>query len=812
MIRCTDAEGHATTFAYDARGRMTSVTDGNGNAVRTIYNGTDYLADKIEFPTFTRNMSYDVRNRLRTSIDQLDAHTNRTVRYGYDLAGNRISSTDPAARITRYAYDALGRLATVTDPAGGVTTYAYDAQGNLTGVTDAEGHAAFRYEYDAAGRKTKELRPMGQFSSFVYDKAGRLTEKTDALSHKISYGYDAAGRLTAIAYPAVNGIPARTVSFTYDANGNLTGYNDGTTSGSYTYDANNQKLTDTVNYGSFSLSSAYSYNKNGQKTSFTGPDNATITYAYDAGNLLKNINIPGQGLIDYYSYNWLAPTKTILPGGSTKNYAYDGLLRVTDIHMQDAYANTLMHYSYAYDNVGNITLKNTEHGQHLYGYDTLDRLVSANYPTQSNETFAYDKVGNRIVHNNDVQNPWQYNANNELLNRPNVTYTYDANGSQIQKTENGITTDYLYNSNNRLSQIKQGTTTIAAYDYDPFGRRLSKTVNGTTIYFYYSDEGLTAEANSSGKITQSYGYAPDSTWGTDPLYMSINGAYHFYLNDHLGTPQQLADTAGQQSWAAIYEAFGKATTANSSVSSNLRHPGQYQDLDSSFYYNFHRYYDPETGRYLSSDPIGLSGGVNAFSYGNSNPIMRFDFSGLCECEREATNLELMKMYNSHNKSSPTRACVMKAIYTLRIYYSDDSIGTSKDFFSHDATIEGLMIELEKKGILTGELTAAFDAAAVENVEKLTNNIGKEIADAGKGFYIIGPVAGSHVLLLIYDGKNYQVLDQGTPYMRETGIKSPQEFNEYVTWMTKRLPERSDRIHGYFKSFMVLGGLCPCPSE
>jgi len=154
-------------------------------------------------------------------------------------------------------------------------------------------------------------------------------------------------------------------------------------------------------------------------------------------------------------------------------------------------------------------------------------------------------------------------------------------------------------------------------------------VNGTTTYFYYSDEGLTTEADSTGKITQSYGYAPDSTWGTDPLYMSINDAYHFYLNDHLGTPQLLATTTGNQSWAAIYEAFGKAATTVSSVTSYLRFPGQYEDENTGYHYNLHRTYDNATGRYTKVDPIGLVGGVNLFGYAAvGNPISHIDPEGL----------------------------------------------------------------------------------------------------------------------------------------------------------------------------------------
>jgi uncharacterized protein RhaS with RHS repeats len=146
-----------------------------------------------------------------------------------------------------------------------------------------------------------------------------------------------------------------------------------------------------------------------------------------------------------------------------------------------------------------------------------------------------------------------------------VSYQYDANGSQIKKTEGTTVTDYVYNGENRLSQVKQGANLIAEYGYDPFGRRLLKIVNGVPIYFYYNDEGLVAEAGNTGNVLVNYGYQPDSIWGTDPLYMSVNGAYHFYLNDHLGTPQQLAQKNGAKSWAAIYEAFGKATVTTATI-------------------------------------------------------------------------------------------------------------------------------------------------------------------------------------------------------------------------------------------------------
>ncbi|QSA99130.1 RHS domain-containing protein [Methylococcus sp. EFPC2] len=97
-------------------------------------------------------------------------------------------------------------------------------------------------------------------------------------------------------------------------------------------------------------------------------------------------------------------------------------------------------------------------------------------------------------------------------------------------------------------------------------------------------------------------------------------AIHYYHNDRLGTPQKTTDQAGNLSWAAQIDPFGKATVTSGYITQSLRFPGQYYDEESGLHYNIARFYDPNLGRYLKSDPIGLAGGINTYAYVGNNPL------------------------------------------------------------------------------------------------------------------------------------------------------------------------------------------------
>ena len=104
--------------------------------------------------------------------------------------------------------------------------------------------------------------------------------------------------------------------------------------------------------------------------------------------------------------------------------------------------------------------------------------------------------------------------------------------------------------------------------------------------------------------------------------------WYWFVNDHLGTPQKMVDESGDVVWAAAYAPFGEAWVYHDEITNNLRFPGQYYDVETGLHYNWHRYYDPETGRYLRADPIGLAGGMNLFVYVSNTPINAIDPYGL----------------------------------------------------------------------------------------------------------------------------------------------------------------------------------------
>jgi len=111
------------------------------------------------------------------------------------------------------------------------------------------------------------------------------------------------------------------------------------------------------------------------------------------------------------------------------------------------------------------------------------------------------------------------------------------------------------------------------------------------------------------------------------LWMASSDVVTYLHTDHLGTPRYGTNSGGTQVWSWDSDAFGIGSPTGS-VTVNLRFPGQYFDAESDLHYNWNRYYNPETGRYVASDPIGLGDGLNTYLYANASPVMYSDPEGL----------------------------------------------------------------------------------------------------------------------------------------------------------------------------------------
>ncbi|MHB8404395.1 MAG: RHS repeat-associated core domain-containing protein [Gammaproteobacteria bacterium] len=240
-------------------------------------------------------------------------------------------------------------------------------------------------------------------------------------------------------------------------------------------------------------------------------------------------------------------------------------------------------------------------------------------------TYGYNKDGDIVSRGGtfDVTNlpaalaSATYDANNRLTNWGGTTLAYDADGNL---TGDGTNT-YTWNTRNQLMAISGSST--ASFVYDALGRRESKTINGTSTNFLY--DGLNMEQELSG-TTPTANYLTGAN--IDEVFSrSTSGATQSYLTDNLGSTLALTNSAGAISTSYSYEPYGNTTASGASSTNALQYTGRENDGDGLYYYRA-RYYNPAYGRFVSEDPIGFGGGLNAYAYNAGNPMNYMDPFGL----------------------------------------------------------------------------------------------------------------------------------------------------------------------------------------
>jgi RHS repeat-associated protein len=605
-----DPRGYETNFAYDAANRLTGVTNADNRTTSYSYNLMSRLTSQTDALNRTTNYEYDDFNRIVKTIypAATTGATRLEERVEYNAAGKVKKQVDTMGRETLYDYDTSQRLIKVTDPALQITQYEYNARSQTTAVVDAL-NQRYEFAYDALGHVTQVTR--GSVSmSYSYDAVGNRTQRTDYNNATTNYTYDNLNRLTTTTYPDTT-----TVSYAYDQLLRLASATNANGTVSFNYD-NRGRVSSTTDV--FNQTVGYGYDANSNRTQLTLGQTINATYQYDVLNRLTQLTDGGNAATTYsYDATNKLTTRT-LPNGVTSAYQYDAIDRLT--RLTDATSTTtVMDAQYQYNAASQITQIAEPTQTRNFSYDAADRLTAVQNPTQTVESYNYDAVGNRTA--SHLSSTYSYQPFNRVVTIGSNTYSYDANGHLTQKIDNTGTWNYSWDYENRLKQVTRPDSTTVSYKYDALGRRIqrSKSAGGSTNYIYDAGD-VVKDINSDGS-TVDYLNGPGVD---DKLRQTSSTGTVYFTQDHLGSTRALTDASGNVVENINYDSFGNG----SSTLSRYGYTGREWDAEANLYYYRNRWYDPQSARFISADPIGLGGGINLYAYVNNSSINRTDPFGL----------------------------------------------------------------------------------------------------------------------------------------------------------------------------------------
>jgi RHS repeat-associated protein len=661
LFRTTRPEGNLIEYGYDTAGRLISIErrpDTMTHGERTLYtldvfgHRTKEELQRWSGSAWVTEFFTDFVYSSRCHLDKAVNADGSLTEYAYDCDNNlekvwdanHPKTTNPTPT-QLYAYDSLNRMSSMTQPwtgTGGttvVTTYTYDVQDHLSGVTDAEGNAT-TYNTSDRDLRAQEVSPVSGTTTFAYNEHGQGVQETDARSVTVSKTYDALDRLTLIDYPNNDD---EDTTFTYDSpsvafsKGRLTSIDRDVTSVSYAYD----RFGRTTQDGSLTNS----YDKNGNLLTLGYPNSVTATYTYDFADRQSTLQVQegtstAQTLVSASSYKPQGPLASLTLGnGLTETRGFSTRYLPTSISVP-----SLLSWSYATDSVGNptaITDTLNSANDRTFAYQDPQYFLTTGDGPWGPISWSYDRIGNRLT---------------ETRGTTTETYSYITNGTGGNTS---LSADYAYNE---VGDVTLGSVT-ATYGDD---RRMlgDGSRSGFTVTYdgrgflseWRSHELLQGQRHSTNPTYNSAGLllhrntvqaAPFGVGGsTSDLYIfyfagrpaatlenltttTSTSTLRFLTTDHLGTPILMTSTSGSQVWQGGFEPFG--ANYNSSPTP-LRLPGQWFDSlwsgDMGLYYNVNRWYEGGMGRYTTPDPIGLSGGVNLYTYAWENPVKWIDPDGL----------------------------------------------------------------------------------------------------------------------------------------------------------------------------------------
>ncbi|URL59940.1 RHS repeat-associated core domain-containing protein [Luteibacter flocculans] len=661
LHKVTDPDGVALTYAYDDAHRLVDIEDGAGNHLHyTLDAAGDHVQEEIRDAsgtvTWSLSKTYNALGQLVRVVDgRGQVVFDASATGDYDPAGNLVHSKDANGVQQSDTFDALNRLAssvadykgTNASTANTTNTFTLDALDRLTAVKDPGGLIT-TYGFDGLGHPTSLTSPDTGHSSGTVDIAGNTLSRTDAKGNAATYAYDALSRRTATTYAD----PILNVAYHYDeANtvtgcassypvGRLTRIVEAAVTTTYCYDNQGRVTEKRQAQGDLIDTIDYAYTKAGRLSLVHMPSGTLVVYARNALGEISGITATPQNgtatsMVSGASYLPFGPVLSYTLGnGHVVTRAYDANYQPTDISS----ATFNAHYDRdAANQIVGFGDSATAGASETYAYDALRRLTAVQSAT-FNESYTYNKTGDRLsktsagVHA-QATGAYTYQSGTHWLStvgggQPTVL---DANGSVTQSQSGSTAYTFLYDGRGRLTEVQSQGSPIADFTYNALDQRVYKSgYLGLKSRFVYDEAGQLV--GDYGSLHRDYIWMDNLPVGSLDDTVAV-----FVVADGMGTPRRadVGDGAGSYwEWLPTKNPFGEGASNSGGYLFNLRFPGQYADTESPLIYNGHRYYDAATGRFIQSDPIGLSGGTSTYAYVGSHPLSSVDPTGLEEEERD----------------------------------------------------------------------------------------------------------------------------------------------------------------------------------
>ncbi|WP_193745557.1 RHS repeat-associated core domain-containing protein, partial [Dickeya chrysanthemi] len=544
---------------------------------------------------------------------------------------------------------------------------------------------------------------------------------------RLVYGYDAGGRLSAIAAVRADGASEGTTTFAYDLSGRLLKAASPDAVVEYAYNRAGQVVSETVNGEAV----ASGYDAAGQRSAVSGllaslslgwqggrlttlgiGSHQPLTFSHTAsGEEQRRSNGSGFALRHEWSAAGLLSRQALegVSGVLERRYRYDVLDRLTGLSDSHWGEQALR-----LNGTGQVVAERREQGRRqqarLFGYDSEQNLceVSAIEP---------DGAGRLSASNAVVQASSGYDAAGRVVVRGDNRYQYDACGRLVSKRESRAgfrprDTQFGWDAQDRLVRVSLPDGSRWRYRYDAFGRRISKVREGQApsaqavarVAYRWDGDQLSGQTQyrADGSVARAvqWVYEPGSF---RPLaQVEEKGGrtqLHYIVTDLTGTARELCSETGEVHWRGEQALWGAhreekipiplrrwlGDAANEAVYCELRYQGQVYDSETGLYYNRHRYFDPETAQYLSGDPIGLAGGIRPQGYVN-NPFEWADPLGLnpipptfkAQFRAAKRSLNIPK-----NVNTPKPVKVFDSKYENRTVWEYDVDGKKKYIVMHE---------------------------------------------------------------------------------------------------------------------------------